>query len=332
MKTTVVGSYPIPEWLKSCPNEETLIDATTVVIQTQLRIGIDVISDGELLRWNLESNMPSGMAERFVAPMSGISTDLSRSELEEFRARPDVNYRQKPAGIVTEELGEGILNLGYDWSRIRFLTNSPFKFTVTSPYMLAKVVSNMYYVSLTDLAFAFADILANQLAHIDATVIQIDEPNLIGHPEDGHIASQAINRVLEAVSSEKNVHLCFGNYHGQTIQDSNYKYLISFMNQLNCDCLVLELTRRPKDEIRYLCDVQPNIQFGIGVVDVKDLQIETPEQIAHRIEDITEILGPERIAYVNPDCGLRMLPRTVAEAKLKALVAGRNLYCGITNN
>ena len=332
MKTTVVGSYPIPEWLKSCPNEETLIDATTVVIQTQLRIGIDVISDGELLRWNLESNMPSGMAERFVVPMSGISTDLSRSELEEFRARPDVNYRQKPAGIVTEELGEGTLNLGYDWSRIRFLTNSPFKFTVTSPYMLAKVVSNMYYVSLTDLAFAFADILANQLAHIDATVIQIDEPNLTGHPEDGHIASQAINRVLEAVSSEKNVHLCFGNYHGQTIQDSNYKYLISFMNQLNCDCLVLELTRRPKDEIRYLCDVQPNIQFGIGVVDVKDLQIETPEQVARRIEDIAEILGSERIAYVNPDCGLRMLPRTIAEEKLKALVAGRNLYCGITNN
>ena len=197
--------------------------------------------------------------------------------------------------------------------------------------MLAKVVSNMYYVSLTDLAFAFADILANQLAHIDATVIQIDEPNLTGHPEDGHIASQAINRVLEAVSSEKNVHLCFGNYHGQTIQDSNYKYLISFMNQLNCDCLVLELTRRPKDEIRYLCDVQPNIQFGIGVVDVKDLQIETPEQVARRIEDIAEILGSERIAYVNPDCGLRMLPRAVSEGKLKALVAGRNLYCGIIN-
>ena len=101
------------------------------------------------------------------------------------------------------------------------------------------------------------------------------------------------------------------------------------MNQLNCDCLVLELTRRPKDEIRYLCDVQPNIQFGIGVVDVKDLQIETPEQVARRIEDIAEILGSERIAYVNPDCGLRMLPRAVSEGKLKALVAGRNLYCGI---
>ena len=332
MKTTVVGSYPIPEWLKSCPNEETLIDATTVAIQTQLRAGIDVISDGELLRWDLASNMPNGMAERFVVSMSGINSDLSRSELEEFRARPDITYRQKPAGIVTEELGEGGLNLGHDWSRIRHLTSSPFKFTVTSPYMLAKVVSNTYYASLTDLAFAFADILANQLAHIDAAVIQIDEPNLTGCPQDGHIASQAINRVLEAVGSEKNVHLCFGNYHGQTIQDSNYTHLIGFMNQLDCDCLVLELTRRSKDEIRHLRDVQPNIQFGIGVVDVKDLQIETPEQVARRIEDIAKILGSERIAYVNPDCGLHMLPRAVSDEKLKALVAGRNLYCGIINN
>ena len=245
MKTTVIGSYPIPEWLKSCPNEETLIDATTVVIQTQLRIGIDVISDGELSRWNLENNMPNGMAERFVAPMSGIRTDLSRSELEEFRTRSDIAYRQKPAGIVTEALGEGVLNLEHDWSRIQHLTKNPFKFTATSPYMLAKVVSNTHYASLTDLAFAFADILANQLAHIDAAVIQIDEPNLTGCPEDSHIASQAINRVLEAVDSEKNIHLCFGNYHGQTIQNSSYKYLISFMNQLDCDCLVLELARRP---------------------------------------------------------------------------------------
>ncbi len=155
---------------------------------------------------------------------------------------------------------------------------------------------------------------------------------LLGIGQDGHIASQAINRVLEAVGSEKNVHLCFGNYHGQTIQDSNYTHLIGFMNQLDCDCLVLELTRRSKDEIRHLRDVQPNIQFGIGVVDVKDLQIETPEQVARRIEDIAKILGSERIAYVNPDCGLHMLPRAVSDEKLKALVAGRNLYCGIINN
>ena len=79
------------------------------------------------------------------------------------------------------------------------------------------------------------------------------------------------------------------------------------MNQLDCDCLVLELPRRSKDEIRHLRDVQPNIQFGIGVVDVKDLQIETPEQVARRIEDIAKILGSERIAYVNPDCGLHIL-------------------------
>ncbi|HVF09907.1 MAG TPA: hypothetical protein VNA16_03845, partial [Abditibacteriaceae bacterium] len=75
-----------------------------------------------------------------------------------------------------------------------------------------------------------------------------------------------------------------------------------------------------------LREVRPNIKFGIGVIDVKDLQIEAADEVARRIELLAMLLGAERLAYVHPDCGLRMLPRAVADGKMRALVAGRNLY------
>jgi 5-methyltetrahydropteroyltriglutamate--homocysteine methyltransferase len=329
IKTTVVGSYPVPDWLKSHPNEETLIDAMAVVMRAQEVAGIDVISDGELSRWDLARSAPGGMVERFIRPMTGVQVELTRTQLDEFRARSDMAYRKAPAGIVTGPLGDGMLDLKSDWDLAQELTQYPLKFTLTSPYMLAKVISNNYYTSFQELVMSFADILSHQLKGIAAAVVQVDEPNLPGSPQDSGIAADAINRVLDSVPRDKRaVHLCFGNYGGQTIQKGDYAHLIDFMNTLHCDHLVLETTRRPPDELRRLREVKSEIQFGIGVIDVKDLQIESPDRIAQRIEVLADTLGEGRIAYIHPDCGLRMLPRAVADGKMRALVAGRDLYLG----
>jgi 5-methyltetrahydropteroyltriglutamate--homocysteine methyltransferase len=329
LQTTVVGSYPIPDWLKLQPTAETLADAIVVAMRAQEAAGIDVISDGELGRWDLARNAAGGMVERFIRPMTGVQCDLTRAQLESFQARADMNYRQSPAGIVTGALGDGMLDLKRDWLLARRLTHCPLKFTVTSPYMIARVLDNTYYHSFEELAMALADILARQLEGIQPYILQIDEPNLPGSPGDGPLAAQAINRVLDAVAAPvKAVHLCFGNYGGQRIQRGEYTHLIHFMNALHCDHLVLETTRRSTDELTALREVKETLRFALGVIDVKDLQIESPDVVARRIERLAQIVGGDRLAYVNPDCGLRVLPRPVADGKLRALVAGRDLYTG----
>ena len=328
MKTTVVGSYPVPQWLRVYGTRESLRDAIMVVLKTQELAGLDVISDGELYRWDVNHPETNGMIDYFIRPLSGIDLELDRKRLDKFRQQMGMAYRSEPAGMVTSALGPGTLNLLRDWQRVQPLTPQPLKFTVTSPYMLAKVLLNEHYLDLHKLVLALADILAEQLKGIDAAVVQVDEANLTGHPEDAMIAAQGINRVLSGAAGEKAVHLCFGNYGGQTIQKGAYQKLVEFINALECDHLVLEMARRPQEELSMLREVKSSIGLGIGVIDIKDNQIETPEQVAARIEHAGRVVGVERIQYVHPDCGFWMLPRFVADAKMRALVAGRDLFAG----
>jgi 5-methyltetrahydropteroyltriglutamate--homocysteine methyltransferase len=194
--------------------------------------------------------------------------------------------------------------------------------------MLAKMLANDHYQDLQSLVLALGDILKQQVAGIDAEVLQVDEANVTGHAEDAMIAAAGINRVLEGVQGEKAVHLCFGNYGGQVIQKGTYERLVDFLNGLDVGHVVLEMARRPDEELDMLCDVRPDIGLGIGVIDIKDNVVETPEQVAARIERAADVLGEERIHYVHPDCGFWMLPRSVADAKMKNLVAGRDLFAG----
>jgi len=328
IKTTVVGSYPVPQWLRVYGTRESLRDAIMVVLKTQELAGLDVISDGELYRWDINHPETNGMIDYFIRPLTGLDVKLDRKRLDKFRQQSGMKYRSEPAGVVTGGLGPGTLNLLRDWQRIQPLTNKPLKFTVTSPYMLAKVLLDEHHRDLPQLVMALADILAEQLQGIDAAIIQVDEANLTGHPEDAMIAAQSINRVLSGAAGEKAVHLCFGNYGGQTIQKGTYQKLVEFINALECDHLVLEMARRPQEELTMLREVKSSIGLGIGVIDIKDNQVETPEQVAARIEHAAQVVGVERIQYVHPDCGFWMLPRFVADAKMKALVEGRDLFEG----
>ena len=328
IKTTVVGSYPVPIWLRVFSTTESLRDAMMAVVKTQELAGIDVVADGELYRWDINHADTNGMIDYFIKPMAGIEPHLSVEQLAAWKRKPEAAYRVQPAGIVTGPLGQGRLNLRRDYELYRGLTTRPKKFTLTSPYMLAKVLADEHYGSLETLVMELADVLVGQLAGINADVIQVDEANVTGHAEDGPIAAAGINRVLEGVAGEKAVHLCYGNYGGQTIQKGTYEKLISFLNELNADHLVLEIARRPEGELSMLKDVKLSLGLGIGVIDIKDNEVETPEKVAKRIERAANELGVERIQYVHPDCGLWMLPRSVADAKLRSLVEGRNLFAG----
>jgi 5-methyltetrahydropteroyltriglutamate--homocysteine methyltransferase len=140
------------------------------------------------------------------------------------------------------------------------------------------------------------------------------------------IAAAAINHVLDGARAGKAVHLCFGNYGGQTVQKGFFRDLLPFFNALECDHLVLEFARRGYDELAVFRDLKPSIALGVGVVDIKDNEVESPDEIARRIEHAVKVLGPDRVRWVHPDCGLWMLSRSVADRKMRALVEGRDLY------
>ncbi|HXX95450.1 MAG TPA: cobalamin-independent methionine synthase II family protein [Planctomycetota bacterium] len=329
IRTTVVGSYPVPSWLTALPTTPNLRDAILVVVRTQELAGIDLVSDGELSRFNVNHPETNGMIEYFVDPLEGLSKTFTRTEVEEFRALPGMKFRTQPAAVVRGPIDEGMLNLPSAFGLLKSLATRPTKFTVTSPYMLAKTLLDRYYEGdRRRLTLALAEVLRKQIEGIDAAVIQVDEANLPGSPADGPWAAEAINHVLKGARNRKAVHLCFGNYGGQTIQKGYYRELLPFFNALEVDHLVLEFARRGYDELEALRDLKPGIDLGIGVIDIKDNEVESPSAVAQAIERSVKTLGADRIRWIHPDCGFWMLSRSVADRKMRTMVEGRDLFAG----
>ena len=329
IRTTVVGSYPVPDWLVAAPSEQALADATRVVIATQEQAGLDLVCDGELYRFDPDHPETNGMIEYFVRPLDGVRTRMSFEELFAYRASR-TGFRGRPPGVVEGPIGAGALALPDACARAKRLATRPLKFTLTGPHMLAKTLIDRHYKSTADLALAIADVLAAQVKYIDADVVQVDEANLPGAPDEWEWAAAAINRVLDAVTTTPAVHLCFGNYGGQSPQRGTWAKLMSYLNALHVDHVVLECAHRPPGELAVFRDLRPEIGMGLGVVDIKRTEIESAEAIARAIEAADRAIGPGRVKYIHPDCGFWMLKRSIADGKIRALALGRDLYEGRT--
>jgi 5-methyltetrahydropteroyltriglutamate--homocysteine methyltransferase len=328
IKTTVVGSYPVPDWLVSNYSEQALSDATRVVLHTQELGGIDVVCDGELYRFNPNHPETNGMIEYFVEPMAGIRTEMSFDELRRYREKKGMRFRSRPPGVVEGPIAAGTLDLPGACNRARMLTSASFKFTLTGPHMLAKTLIDHQYSDLPALADAIADVLAEQVEHLDADVVQLDEANLPGSPDEWEWAASSINKVLDAVRGIPAVHLCFGNYGGQSIQKGGWGHLINYLNALHADHIVMEMAHRPVEEIVAFKELRPEIGLGLGVIDIKQTEVESADTVARYLERAESVLGAGRVTYIHPDCGFWMLKRSVADAKIRALAAGRDLYEG----
>jgi 5-methyltetrahydropteroyltriglutamate--homocysteine methyltransferase len=328
IQTTTVGSYSPIDWLAALPSEQGVIDATSVVIHTQQLHGIDLPTDGELYRFDVNHPDTNGMIEYFISRLGGIDTNVGISDGKAFRAKQEMSFRRKPAGVVRDAISEGSLDLLEACSRSASVANGPLKFTLTSPYMLARTLLDNHYGNLEDMTLAIADAMAEQVDELPCDCIQVDEANIPGSPEAGPLAQEAINRILDRVKVQKAVHFCFGNYGGQTIQAGAWKPLIDFLNGLHTDHLVLELAHRPDSDLDALKEIDPRIDLGIGVIDIKVNHVETPDQVAGRIEKAVNAVGAGRIKWVHPDCGFWMLKRSIADRKIEALVKGRDTFLG----
>lgn len=316
------------DWLAAHPSQQALDDATMVVMKIQELAGLDLITDGELYRFDVNHPETNGMIEYFVHPLGNVRKEISRSDVEAFGKQKGMGFRVRPAGVVEGDLHEGTLDLVNAYRRMRRLTKVPLKFTVTGPHMLSKTLLDQHYEDLPTIAHALAGLLAQQIKEIDADVVQIDEANLPGAPEEWEWAVSAINLMLDAVPKTPAVHLCFGNYGGQSIQQGTWGNLMSYLNALHADHVVLEFAHRGYKELEYFKELRPEVGIGLGVVDIKSTVIESPELIAKRLENAVRILGEDRIRYIHPDCGFWMLKRSIANAKIRALTLGRDLYEG----
>jgi 5-methyltetrahydropteroyltriglutamate--homocysteine methyltransferase len=328
--TTVVGSYPVPDWLAAAPSEQALVDATRVVLHTQEQAGIDLVCDGELYRFDLNHPETNGMIEYFVRPMAGVRPEIGFSEWVDYSRAAVTRFRTRPPGVVEGPIGAGALNLAVPCARAKALAGRAFKFTLTGPHMLAKMLHDRHYHDPEKLAHAIAEVLADQVKHLDAEVVQLDEANLPGHPGEWKWAAASINKVLKAVPKKARaaVHLCFGNYGGQSIQKGTWDKLIDYLNTLKVDHVIMETAHRPPAELAVFKELDGKIGFGLGVIDIKRTEIESASEIARAIERAEKLLGRGRVKYVHPDCGFWMLQRNMADGKMRALVAGRDLYEG----
>jgi len=129
-------------------------------------------------------------------------------------------------------------------------------------------------------------------------------------------------------SAKAAVHLCFGNYGGQSVQQGTWAKLIDYLNALHADHVVMECAHRPPEELAQLKALRPEIGLGLGVVDIKRTEVESAEDVARAIERAEKALGAGRVRYIHPDCGFWMLQRNMADGKIRALVTGRDLFEG----
>jgi len=328
LKTTVVGSYPAPHWMIGSTDRTVLRDAIMAVFKTQELAGIDLVTDGNLCRFDPNHPESNRLIDYFVRRMDGIRTKYTVTDMQRFKSTPALQFRADAAGVVVGQLEDGTLNLPDDWEFARQLTKHPLKFTCTGPHTLTKALMDRHYGSPRGVSLGFARVLKQQLQMVGADVVQVDETDIIHNPDDTEWALPAINMVLEGVSGERAVHVCFANSGSREIGKDAWAALLPFLKGLNASHVVLEFARRGFDGLDAIKDMDPKIGFGIGVVDVMNNLVESPDEIAKRIEHAADVLGRDRISYVHPDCGLWMLHRSVADAKMRALVEGRNLFEG----
>ena len=186
--TTTVGSYPIPDWLAALPSEQALIDATRVIFNQQRQAGIDLPTDGELYRFDVNHPDTNGMIEYFVSRLGGIDSRVSRADGVAFRAKHEMAFRSKPAAVVRGAITEGSLNLPDDCARAARVSGGDFKFTLTSPYMLARTLLDEYYHDIEGLTLAIADAMAAQAAELRCACVQVDEANIPGQDSKSALA------------------------------------------------------------------------------------------------------------------------------------------------
>jgi 5-methyltetrahydropteroyltriglutamate--homocysteine methyltransferase len=330
--TTVVGSYPQPEWLidrerlgeRLPPRvrarelwrvrepflDEAQDDATRLAVRDMELAGVDVITDGEMRR--------ESYSNRFATALEGV-------DLDEPGVALDRTGHENPVPRVVGPIRRTRPVEVRDVEFLHSLTDRRTKITVPGPFTMTQQAQNDHYADERSLALAYAEAVNEELHELKAAgadVVQIDEPYLQARPEAAReYALEAIARALDGIPGETVLHTCFGYAHIVHDRPSGYPFLREL-----ADCAATDISleaAQPGLDPELLREL-PDKVIVLGVLDLGSAEVETPHVVAERIRRALDVVPADRLV-VAPDCGMKYLPRERAFRKLEAMVAGARL-------
>lgn len=330
--TTIVGSFPQPDWLidreklasRFPPRvrarelwrvaepylQQAWEDATLLAIRAQEDAGLDIITDGEIRR--------ESYSNRFATALEGVDLDNPGSALDR-SGHP--NPVPRIAGKIRRKHAVEVEDLLF----LKRHTTRKVKITVPGPFTMSCQAQNDFYASDADAAMDYAAAVNAEIRDLfaaGADVVQIDEPYMQARPEKARqYGLAALNRALDGITGTTAVHICFG--YAAIIHERPSGY--SFLPELRgCACKQVSIeTAQSKLDCSVLAQLDDK-QIMVGCIDLSDLAIETPEQVAARIRRALPFVAKERVILA-PDCGMKYLPREVAVGKLAAMVAAARI-------
>jgi 5-methyltetrahydropteroyltriglutamate--homocysteine methyltransferase len=330
--TTLVGSYPQPDWLidrrklagrfpprvrarelwRVSPDwlGEAQDDATLIAIRDQERAGLDIVTDGEMRR--------ESYSNRFATALEGVDIDNPGSALDR-SGHP--NPVPRVVGKIRRKHAVEVRDLEF----LKANTTRMVKMTVPGPFTMSQQAQNDFYKDEAELALDYAGAVNEEIRDLfaaGADIVQIDEPYMQARPEKARqFGVAAVKRALDGIVGTTALHICFGYAAIIHVRPSGY----SFLPEL-ADTPVKQIsieTAQSNLDTAVLAKL-PGKTIILGVIDLSDMNIETPEKVAERIRRALPYVPAERIV-VAPDCGMKYLPRDIAFGKMKAMVDGAGI-------
>ena len=325
--TTLVGSFPQPDWLidreklggRFPPRVRALElwriqepwlgeaqdDATVVAIRSQEEAGLDIVTDGEIRR--------ESYSNRFATTLEGIDIDNPGTALDR-SGHPNPVPR-----IIGKIRRKHAVEVG-DLQFLKVHTDRMVKITVPGPFTMTQQAQNDFYASDEEAAMDYAMAVNEEIRVLfaaGADIVQLDEPYMQARPEKAReYGLKALNTALDGIEGTTAVHICFGYAAIIHERPSGYSFL-SELRDCTCNQVSVE-TAQPNLDCKVLADLSAK-KVMVGCLDLSDMNVELPEAIISRVKKALEHLKPENVILA-PDCGMKYLPRDVANGKLRAMV------------
>ena len=330
--TTIVGSYPQPDWLidreklsgRFPPRvrakelwrvaepylQQAMDDATLIAIRAQEDAGLDIVTDGEIRR--------ESYSNRIATALGGIDIDNPGVGLD----------RSGHPNPVPRIVGEITRLRPIEVEDLLFLkahTTRQVKITVPGPFTMLQQAQNDFYKTEEEAAMDYAAALNEEIKDLfahGADIVQVDEPYMQARPEKARqYGIRALNRALEGVTGTTAVHICFGYAAIIHARPAGYDFLPEFAG---CTCKQVSVETAQSNLDCAILKTLGDKQVMVGCINLDDMAVESPVLVASRIKRALQYIKPEQVILA-PDCGMKYLPREVANGKLRAMVEGAKI-------
>jgi 5-methyltetrahydropteroyltriglutamate--homocysteine methyltransferase len=348
LPTTMVGSYPRPHWFhdqlngrdvrvafKSVDHAEAYEDATIVAIRDQEEAGLDIITDGQM-SYDDYVGVIGSFCWYMYERIGGFepAKEPHPSEIGAAVRTKEIELLADWGGVINDgPVTRGPIRLTDLYHVAARHATKPLKVSVgAGPINLAWHVHFQHYKDAREISYALAPIFNAEMKDLvaaGANYLQIEDlgawlPLFTGDEKDYEWIGDVIAQCVDGVDAKIGWHFCFGNAWGNALSGifpTGYATVLPYFYDVPIDQFVLDFANREMVDVDLLKDLPENKEVQIGVVDIRTMQIETPEQIAERIRKVIAVISPERVT-LSTDCGMKPLPRLVAKMKLKALADG----------